>query len=198
MTFARMARADANGSASELSSAIQAILDRHTGSQYPGEFRVVKTAIGYSIVPTGVRGRGGVATESRSPLDSPVYFSDAQRNAADALKVLCDAVSGASGRRVEPGVVEGLDNQVVQLGANGESARDILIRLVKGQVLGYALFERKTRTVALTPAGVAFVAEARRALMHAQRAIEAGLAASVGETNVIRVRRSNAHPVSRC
>lgn len=55
------------------------------------------------------------------------------------------------------------------------------------QVLGYPLFERKTRTVALTPAGVAFVAEARRALMHAQRAIEAGLAASVGETNVIRV-----------
>jgi DNA-binding transcriptional LysR family regulator len=55
------------------------------------------------------------------------------------------------------------------------------------QTLGYALFERRTRTVALTPAGAAFVAEARRALMHAQRAIEAGHAASVGETNVIRV-----------
>lgn len=55
------------------------------------------------------------------------------------------------------------------------------------QLLGYALFERKTREVTLTPAGVAFVAEARRALMYTQRAIEAGAAASVGDTGVIRI-----------
>jgi DNA-binding transcriptional LysR family regulator len=55
------------------------------------------------------------------------------------------------------------------------------------QVLGYTLFERKTRTVSLTAAGAAFVAEARRALVHAQRAVEAGAAVSAGERRVVRV-----------
>lgn len=55
------------------------------------------------------------------------------------------------------------------------------------QTLGYALFERGTRAVALTPAGSAFVAEARQALLYARRAVEAGATANVGETRVIRV-----------
>ncbi len=55
------------------------------------------------------------------------------------------------------------------------------------QLLGYALFERKTREVVLTPAGAAFVVEARRALMHAQRAIEAGAVASSGDSGVVHV-----------
>jgi len=55
-------------------------------------------------------------------------------------------------------------------------------------VLGYALFERTTRAIALTPAGVAFVSEARRALAYTQRAIDAGAAAANdGGTNVVRV-----------
>ncbi len=53
------------------------------------------------------------------------------------------------------------------------------------QVLGYALFERKTRQVVLTAAGAAFVAEARRSLIYAQRAVEAGAAASAGNAGVI-------------
>lgn len=55
------------------------------------------------------------------------------------------------------------------------------------QALGYALFDRKTRVVALTPAGSAFVTEARRALMYARRAVEAGAAAYAGEERVIRI-----------
>src|SRR6204780_425694 len=39
-------------------------------------------------------------------------------------------------------------------------------------VLGYLLFERKTREVVLTAAGTAFIGEARRALVHAERAME--------------------------
>ena len=55
------------------------------------------------------------------------------------------------------------------------------------QVLGYSLFERRTREVVLTAAGAAFVAEARRALMYAQRAIEAGAAANACKTGVLRI-----------
>lgn len=55
------------------------------------------------------------------------------------------------------------------------------------QSLGYALFERRTREVVLTPAGAAFVSEARRALVHAQRAVEAGAAANTRNAGVVQI-----------
>lgn len=51
--------------------------------------------------------------------------------------------------------------------------------------LGYLLFQRRTREVALTPAGSAFVAEARRALVCVERAVDCGYAASRGDTGVL-------------
>jgi len=55
------------------------------------------------------------------------------------------------------------------------------------QVLGYLLFERRTRDVVLTPAGAAFVAEARTALLHVVRAIECGYTASRGNNSALEV-----------
>jgi DNA-binding transcriptional LysR family regulator len=57
------------------------------------------------------------------------------------------------------------------------------------ETLGYQLFERTTRAIALTPAGVAFVAEARRVLAYAQRAVDAGAIAAANDdtTDVVRV-----------
>jgi DNA-binding transcriptional LysR family regulator len=51
--------------------------------------------------------------------------------------------------------------------------------------LGYPLFERKTREVRSTPGGIAFVAEARQAMVHVERAIECGYAASRGDTGAL-------------
>jgi DNA-binding transcriptional LysR family regulator len=53
------------------------------------------------------------------------------------------------------------------------------------RVLGYRLFERKTREITLTAAGAAFTYEARLALLHAERAVEFGRAASRGDTGVL-------------
>jgi len=44
--------------------------------------------------------------------------------------------------------------------------------------LGYALFDRRTREVLLTPAGTAFVGDARQALVWVERAVQCGYAAS--------------------
>jgi DNA-binding transcriptional LysR family regulator len=46
--------------------------------------------------------------------------------------------------------------------------------------LGYELFVRNTGEVTMTSAGVAFVAEARQAMLHAERAFECGKAATGG------------------
>jgi DNA-binding transcriptional LysR family regulator len=51
--------------------------------------------------------------------------------------------------------------------------------------LGYPLFERRTREVRSTPGGIAFVAEARQAMVHVERAIECGYAASRGDAGVL-------------
>lgn len=51
--------------------------------------------------------------------------------------------------------------------------------------LGYALFERRTREVLLTPAGAAFVVEARQALLRVERAVEYGYAASRGDSGML-------------
>lgn len=53
--------------------------------------------------------------------------------------------------------------------------------------LGYALFERRTREVLLTPAGTAFIAEAREALVRVARAVKCGYAASRGDTGVLSI-----------
>jgi DNA-binding transcriptional LysR family regulator len=54
-------------------------------------------------------------------------------------------------------------------------------------VLGYLLFERKTREVVLTAAGAAFMTEARQALAYVERAMECGYAASRGDTGVLSI-----------
>jgi DNA-binding transcriptional LysR family regulator len=54
-------------------------------------------------------------------------------------------------------------------------------------VLGYLLFERKTREVTLTRAGIAFVTEARQALVHVERGMERGYAASRGDIGVLSI-----------
>ena len=53
--------------------------------------------------------------------------------------------------------------------------------------LSYALFDRRTREVFLTPAGVAFVGEARQALVRVERAVECGYAASRRDTGVLSI-----------
>ncbi len=52
-------------------------------------------------------------------------------------------------------------------------------------VLGYVLFERRTREVLVTAAGLAFMTEARQALVHVKRAMERGYAASRGDIGVL-------------
>ena len=58
------------------------------------------------------------------------------------------------------------------------------IRQLEG-VLGYPLFERKTRQVLLTKGGAAFVLEARAALKHVALAIEFGAAANSADAGAV-------------
>jgi len=56
--------------------------------------------------------------------------------------------------------------------------------------LGYPLFERNHKTVELTDAGRKFVEEARTALLHAERAVQGGRAASQNAEAILNIGRS--------
>lgn len=62
--------------------------------------------------------------------------------------------------------------------------------------LGFKLFERTTRSVRLTPAGVSFKADAQRFLAQAEHATEAARRISAGEAGVVRLGYESATVVS--
>ena len=53
--------------------------------------------------------------------------------------------------------------------------------------LGFRLFDRTTRSVALTPAGAAFLEDARKLLAHADRATDSARRIAAGEAGVLRL-----------
>src|SRR5207253_9705271 len=54
-----------------------------------------------------------------------------RRSSIQTLKLRCEAATYSSGRKVDVGVVrDGMDNQIVRLGASNEPARNVLMRLI--------------------------------------------------------------------
>src|SRR5205823_3487440 len=93
--------------------------------------KVLKTMIGYDIVPSAVRNRSGAVVPDESPLESRISLPELRRSTIQTLKLLCEAATYSSGRKVDVGVVrDGMDNQIVQLGASNEPARNVLMRLI--------------------------------------------------------------------
>ena len=71
-----------------------------------------------------------------SPLDSPISFPVTVRSGAETLKVICEAVTNASGRRVGEGLAPKLlFNTVVEVGAGHETARDVQSRSERSTLL---------------------------------------------------------------
>lgn len=96
-------------------SVIQEALSAHAAAGYPGQFKAVKTAIGYAVLPTGVRSTAGAVVAELSPFDTPISFPTIQRGVGETLKLICQTVSSASGRTLVLGVTDGIKNQVVSM-----------------------------------------------------------------------------------
>ena len=70
-------------------------------------------------------------TPADSILETPVTFAPAPRKAADTLKLILDDVSRTSGFRVDVGMfpLNGFIQRTVKVGAQGEAAGSVLLRL---------------------------------------------------------------------
>lgn len=109
---------------------LQDLIDGHKARGNPGEFRLVTLGTDFSIVPSAARDRTGTMISERSPLDLPISFPEAERSGLETLKAICEAITIASGQNVRLGTIplNLFTNTMVQLGANSQKARDVVVK----------------------------------------------------------------------
>jgi hypothetical protein len=123
-----------------ISSVLQAVVDQHKARGNTSEFKVISIGDGFSIVPTAAHDRTGRLAATRSPLDFPISFPSAERSGKATLDAIVEAVTAASGTKVGIGLlpINLFRHTVVTLGANGETARDVLWKALQGIRYPYA------------------------------------------------------------
>jgi hypothetical protein len=113
---------------------IQNLIDQHKAASHPGEFKLVAREGQYFILPNRVRDASGQWIPATSPMDTRITLPAADRTAADFVKQFCDTLSQSTGIRVE--LFDAPINYILQthttVGANGETARDVFVRMLNG------------------------------------------------------------------
>ncbi|MBO0862107.1 MAG: hypothetical protein J2P21_27160 [Chloracidobacterium sp.] len=117
----------------EIRSAIQKVLDANAEKNYPGRFRLRQEGEMFHVEPTQVRDRVGRLVNVRSILDASISFPQQELTGLKALEVITTAVSRARGINFVGGTVpqNRLYRTSLSRGANHETARDILIDVIK-------------------------------------------------------------------
>jgi hypothetical protein len=112
---------------------LQNVLTEYTARGNPGEFKLVPLGQDFSIVPNLARDQTGRLVQQRSPLDVPISFPEAERDGLATLRTICEAVTAAFGKKISPGTlsVSFFSNTLVRIGANNETARDVLAKVLE-------------------------------------------------------------------
>jgi hypothetical protein len=110
------------------------LIEQHRARGNPGQFQLLTINDSLVIVPTEKRDTAGAFVPEYSPLDTQISFPVARRSGAETLKVITEAVSSASGRTVHVGQfgINLFAQTAIELGADHERARDVLMRALKG------------------------------------------------------------------
>jgi hypothetical protein len=122
----------ANGISSEGDriSIINGLLSSYRANELPGDFRVEYVGDAVYVVPTRVLSAAGTMTDVQSVMATPVTIPFAQVSAIEAVKILLDAVSKASGADVKVGAVPFRQSTKASISADREPARNVLARLL--------------------------------------------------------------------
>jgi hypothetical protein len=115
-----------------VSQILRGMLDQHKARGNPGQFKLLVIGSRFVIVPTTKRDDKGALIPERSPLDSLISFPVAKRTGVETLRMICEAVTSASGRMVGDSEGKLFLQTVVEIGADRETARDVLVRTLDG------------------------------------------------------------------
>lgn len=120
------------GGSRDMMALLRSLVAQYHSTGYPGEFRVVKEGSTFHVVPMAVRDRGGVRVPYLSPLDSRVSLDDGTKSALSAVEGLLGTVGARTGEQIQLGTIPErlLANAEVQIGADNERARTVLLRIL--------------------------------------------------------------------
>jgi len=138
--------------------AAQSALSSYIHSGLPGSYKVVQQNGRVDVAPTQVRAADGSMKDVTPVMSQPVTFPVAERSVVDTVQLIAESVSSESGIKVLPlnlpfGILER-----VELGANGETAGDVIENLGAkfGRTISYqCLYDATSKTYYLNLIGVA-------------------------------------------
>lgn len=114
-----------------LETLLQELLEQHARNGNPGQFKLIKTADGFAIIPVAVKDETGAMVPYRPLLDAVISFPEADRSADATLDLICRLAGSASKKHIGLGGGPGaLKRMRVRLGADHEVARDVIQRML--------------------------------------------------------------------
>jgi hypothetical protein len=125
----------------DMADAIQKLVDANNRARQGGHFEVLRSGETFHVVPNEVRDGRGRWIAQRSVLDTPITLSSSgERDGFELVEAILHEVSAASGQKIvggRPNVAmvcfssPGCAENERTVDANNESARDVLMRLVR-------------------------------------------------------------------
>ena len=119
----------------DLAGTLTEILEYHRLSGFPGHFAILQTGEAFHIVPTEVRGANGRWIPQTSIMATPITIKAQEINGFDAVDLVADKVEEGIGIFVGIAIGRCCANAVlgstIQLEANAEPARDVLLRTLQ-------------------------------------------------------------------
>lgn len=117
----------------QVEEVLHEVLAQSRAAGNTGDFRIESVPGGYHVIPVAMKGkRGGIETYT-SPLDTRITLAPQQRSGLEAMILLAQVITEASGRKVGPGTMPmgRLDRARVILEANNDRAREVLWRVLQ-------------------------------------------------------------------
>jgi len=119
------------GQPSDMADALAAILEANDWADFGGRFEIRQSGDVFHVIPVQVRDAEGQWVHQGSILDTPITISPRQLNGYEALELILEKVSDATGIRVASTGGRFLNTLMPYTGrieAQNEPARDVLLR----------------------------------------------------------------------
>jgi hypothetical protein len=153
--------------------ASQTVLSAYQNAGGRGVYKVVlQQSDRVDVVPVQVLGTGGSMREITPVMSRPLTFPNATRSLPQTVTLITDALSKVSGFKVIPMSLPGEPLTAVTLGANGESAADVIEKLgqaINSPVSFQCLFEPNEKAYYLNLKTVAPPSVAGGPALHGRR-----------------------------
>lgn len=125
---------DASGKPVDIPAVLNALIAEHQARGNAGRFKVLRHGNTFTVAPAFVRDRTGQVVPHGSPLDAQITAPVAELTGRDAIRWICDSLTRALGRKVEPGTVPTnlLMQTTVALNGKPGIARELLLEVIQG------------------------------------------------------------------